>query len=87
MESTASVFVHQPRSDLRPPAVAGSFYPRGSAELAATVKSLLAQAVPSREDGLLGVIVPHAGYVYSGPVAASAFIEVAGAGRVSRGFS
>ncbi len=75
------MFVRQPRSDLRPPAVAGSFYPRGSAELAATVKSLLAQAVPSHKDGLLGVIAPHAGYIYSGPVAASAFVEVACAGR------
>jgi MEMO1 family protein len=60
---------------VRPPAVAGTFYPRSAAELAATVDRLLAAAAPP-EDGAgepAALIAPHAGYVYSGPVAASAF--------------
>jgi AmmeMemoRadiSam system protein B len=56
--------------------VAGSFYPRGQAELAATVEALMSRASKSSESGLVGVIVPHAGYMYSGPVAASAFARL-----------
>jgi hypothetical protein len=56
--------------------VAGSFYPREQAELAATVEALMSRASRSRESGLIGVIAPHAGYMYSGPVAASAFASL-----------
>lgn len=76
------MFAREPRSTARPPAVAGSFYPRGPKELRATVDALLSQAKPSREAGLLGIIAPHAGYVYSGPVAANAFAPVAASGSV-----
>ena len=62
--------------------MAGSFYPRGPKELRATVDALLSQAKPSRQAGLLGIIAPHAGYMYSGPVAASAFAPVAASGSV-----
>src|SRR5215510_14123423 len=59
-------------SRLRPAAVAGSFYPSDAARLTAAVERLLrgtgaVQAPPS----LRGLIVPHAGYRYSGPIAAS----------------
>jgi AmmeMemoRadiSam system protein B len=64
----------------RLPAVAGSFYPGGAAELRATVDDLLAAAdkaapVAPAETGapLAGILVPHAGFVYSGPVAAAAW--------------
>ncbi len=60
----------------RAAAVAGTFYPGSAAELAATVDRLLdGVAVP---DGPCpkALIVPHAGYVYSGPIAASAFARV-----------
>jgi AmmeMemoRadiSam system protein B len=43
------------------------------------VGTLLAEAKPSGAGELLGVIAPHAGYMYSGPIAASAFAEVAAA--------
>jgi AmmeMemoRadiSam system protein B len=43
------------------------------------VGMLLAEAKPSGKGKLLGVIAPHAGYIYSGPIAASAFAEVAAA--------
>jgi AmmeMemoRadiSam system protein B len=61
--------------EIRPAAVGGLFYPGSSVELAAEVRSLLA-AVPARAEapGLLkALIVPHAGYRFSGPVAASAY--------------
>ena len=58
---------------LRLPAVAGCFYPADPNQLRDQVVQLLAAAsvaVPGRPKAL---IVPHAGYVYSGPVAASGY--------------
>ncbi|HEY5920868.1 MAG TPA: AmmeMemoRadiSam system protein B [Kofleriaceae bacterium] len=62
---------------VRGPAVAGSFYPASPTELAATVDRLLA-AVNVTPDAPCpkALIVPHAGYVYSGAIAASAFARV-----------
>jgi len=70
----------------RPPAVAGLFYPDSPAELAGGVRALLA-ATHAREGGPhpKALIVPHAGYVYSGPVAASGYARLAPmAGRIRR---
>ena len=65
--------------DVRLAAVAGMFYPGSRAELAAIVRECLAQAAPA--PGLAGrpkaLIVPHAGYVYSGPIAAGAYARLA----------
>ncbi len=61
---------------VRPPAVAGSFYPGSPEALRAAVEGLLAGAKPPAgrpPKAPKAVIAPHAGYVYSGPVAASAF--------------
>lgn len=59
---------------IRSAAVAGSFYPRGAEQLRQTIKALLDRATPYRIKGTLhGLIVPHAGYEYSGPVAASGY--------------
>jgi AmmeMemoRadiSam system protein B len=61
-------------SAVRPPAVAGSFYPADTARLRAAVEGYLAAANGSRAAATpKAVIAPHAGYVYSGPVAGSAF--------------
>lgn len=57
---------------LRQPAVAGTFYPADRAELQAQVTAMLA-AVSETHEAPKALIVPHAGYVYSGPVAASAY--------------
>jgi AmmeMemoRadiSam system protein B len=62
---------------IRPPAVAGTFYPAGRKQLETTVRDLLAEARAPAAAGLLGVIAPHAGYMYSGPVAGSAFATLA----------
>lgn len=59
----------------RPAAVAGLFYPRDPRELEHDVRAMLS-AASNREspaDKIKAIIVPHAGYIYSGPVAASAY--------------
>lgn len=58
---------------LRPPAVAGLFYPGAPQTLRQTVDALLAEAKAPAEAPPKALIVPHAGYVYSGPVAATAY--------------
>ncbi|MGD0589280.1 MAG: AmmeMemoRadiSam system protein B [Bacteroidota bacterium] len=61
----------------RQPAVAGSFYPAQQEELNATLKQLFAKAVPSRNiKDVIAIISPHAGYVFSGEVAASAYNQI-----------
>lgn len=60
-------------SGVRPPAVAGLFYPRDPGELRAEVEAFLAAADPPPGPAPAALVAPHAGYVYSGPVAASAF--------------
>lgn len=63
---------------MRPAAVAGSFYPGDADELAALVDSLLERARLRASEGAVvpapvALVAPHAGYVYSGQVAASAY--------------
>lgn len=61
-------------ASIRPAAVAGMFYPGNPADLAHDLDRMLAEAQP-RASGLVpkALIVPHAGYIYSGPVAASGY--------------
>jgi MEMO1 family protein len=65
-----------PCASPRAPAVAGTFYPRSAQTLSQTVGNLLATA--KVQEGLCpcGVIAPHAGYAYSGVVAARAFTNL-----------
>ena len=71
--------------DVRPAAVAGTFYPESAARLAAEVRGYLAAVPASAGIPPKAVIVPHAGYVYSGPVAAAAYERLAALrGRVTR---
>jgi hypothetical protein len=71
---------------IRPAAVAGLFYPGEPVALRQALADLLSKAAtagPSSRPKAL--IVPHAGYVYSGPVAASAYARLAGLrGRIRR---
>ena len=70
-------------SGIRQPVAAGTFYPRSAEALASTVDELV-RAVPSAgrrslpSNVVRGLIVPHAGYVYSGPVAATAYALLEG---------
>jgi hypothetical protein len=63
----------------RPAAVAGAFYPGDPRALAAEVEELLdgVERFEPRFVAPKALIVPHAGYIYSGPVAAAAYEEVA----------
>ncbi len=59
---------------VRPPAVAGTFYPSDPHSLRKSVEAMLAAASPGEPDVEARLlVVPHAGYVYSGPVAATAY--------------
>ncbi len=70
---------------VKPPAVAGMFYPSDPATLAAEIDAFLAQAGPAEEPPPKALIAPHAGYVYSGPVAASAYARlIPAADRIRR---
>lgn len=60
---------------IRRAAVAGTFYPNDPTELRLTIEGLLSQVVPLSAVPK-AVIVPHAGYVYSGPTAAAAYAQV-----------
>ncbi|MEE4243540.1 MAG: AmmeMemoRadiSam system protein B, partial [Desulfopila sp.] len=60
----------------RLPAVAGSFYPGERKHLEATVKGLLDSCNPPKIHNALGIVSPHAGYIYSGSVAAETIKSV-----------
>jgi len=61
---------------VRPPACAGSFYPDDAAELRQLVQFCLASARRSVQGGLQkAFILPHAGLIYSGPVAGSGYLQ------------
>lgn len=63
--------------DIRKPAVAGAFYPGNKEELAKRVDDFLSNAGKTDVKGrILALIVPHAGYDYSGQVAAYSFREL-----------
>ena len=71
---------------IRPPAVAGMFYPGTAAELANEVTVMLTGTVPPAPTfagAPKALIAPHAGYIYSGPVAASAYALIAPQDRKS----
>ncbi len=59
-------------SSIRPAAVAGMFYPADEASLRGMVQQFLAQATSSGPPPK-AIIAPHAGYIYSGPIAANAY--------------
>ncbi len=74
---------------IRRPAVAGSFYPGGTAALTGMVSDLLAEAsarAPTQQAAVQpkAIIVPHAGYIYSGATAARAYAGLAEARQAIR---
>ena len=61
-------------ASVRPAAIAGMFYPGTPDELARNVDSMLAAATPASAVPVpKAIIAPHAGFIYSGPVAASIY--------------
>lgn len=75
---------NQPQSDsVRPPRVAGQFYPAGAEELRQKISYYLNKAKQAggkkkTEQDLLGLMVPHAGYDFSGQAAAYAYFLLEG---------
>lgn len=65
---------------IRKPAVAGLFYPQDADQLRGLLQALLQQAQTTESPAPKALIVPHAGYIYSGPIAASAYARL----RVAR---
>jgi len=62
------------KSNVRKPAVAGQFYPATAAELNARLKELIDPKVKKQD--VLGCMLPHAGYMYSGAVAGATISRV-----------
>jgi MEMO1 family protein len=68
-------------TSVRPPAVAGFFYPADPVELQDVVRTLIDRAsAVGVTPGAMSYIVPHAGYIYSGSVAAVAYAHLRRAG-------
>ncbi len=70
-------------TSVRQPAVAGTFYPADPQELRTMIDGFLEQA-ESADSAPKALIVPHAGYIYSGPVAASGYKRLAPARETIR---
>ncbi|MBZ5646346.1 MAG: AmmeMemoRadiSam system protein B [Acidobacteriia bacterium] len=69
---------------VRPPAVAGSFYPADPKALTAMVDGFLARVdQPATAEPILAMVAPHAGYPFSGPVAAYSYAQLKGR-KISR---
>ncbi|MCK5647407.1 MAG: AmmeMemoRadiSam system protein B [Gammaproteobacteria bacterium] len=63
--------------NIRPPAVAGSFYPGNIKQLDSSVQTYLDDVkITAIQTKPRALIVPHAGYIYSGPIAASAYAQL-----------
>ena len=61
---------------IRPAAVAGSFYPAEATELVSVVEGYLQGKETRLTSRPKAIIVPHAGYQYSGPIAATAYAQL-----------
>lgn len=61
---------------IREPAVAGQFYPGNASELGATIRAFFEELEVTDGPAPKALIVPHAGYIYSGPVAATAYARL-----------
>jgi AmmeMemoRadiSam system protein B len=59
---------------MRNPVVAGQFYPASASELKAMIKKMVNEKAEKEE--VIGLISPHAGYIYSGPVAGAAISRI-----------
>lgn len=71
-------------TSIREPVVAGTFYPGSASGLGETLTRLFGEPVSVAESSLaapVGLIVPHAGYVYSGPTAAAGYRWLGTLGR------
>ncbi len=69
----------QPKQDVRPSPIAGQWYPADPKRLSERVGSYIrAASLPALEGEIIAIMVPHAGHIYSGPVAGYAFAAAQG---------
>lgn len=74
-----NIFSERNQGGTRKPAVAGAFYPGSASALKADINDYLANVEKTPIDGkIIAIIVPHAGYMYSGQVAAYAYKQIEG---------
>lgn len=74
---TSSYAFNAKGRSVRPPAVAGQFYPSDPGELRKTVLRLLNEGSGTRIEGKIrALVLPHAGYIYSGVVAAAGYKQI-----------
>lgn len=69
---------------VRQPAVAGMFYPKEEAVLANLIEDLLQNAKNTEAAPPKAIIVPHAGYIYSGPITATIYKTLIGQNNITR---
>jgi AmmeMemoRadiSam system protein B/AmmeMemoRadiSam system protein A len=62
---------------VRPPAVAGKFYPESASILRLAIEKFMQDALPAQAKEPLAIIVPHAGYIYSGQICADGYNQAA----------
>ncbi len=74
----ASIAGKAPADGVREPAVAGRFYPSDPKALRIAVERFLRDAVPPKGGRLVALVAPHAGYIYSGQIAADAWRQAEG---------
>jgi AmmeMemoRadiSam system protein B len=67
---------------IRRPAVAGTFYPADPKALEAEIAGFVAGRRPPRAPAAIAVMVPHAGYIYSGGIAVETYLATCLPGRV-----
>lgn len=61
---------------VRPAAVAGTFYPSDPDRLRSMIQGFLDEAAKTIHEHPKAIIAPHAGYIFSGPVAATAYVTL-----------
>ncbi len=64
--------------EVRPPAVAGQFYPESAAILKLAIEKFMEDALPPLAKKPLAIVVPHAGYIYSGQICADGWNQIRG---------
>lgn len=64
--------------EVRPAAVAGQFYPGSAAILKGAIEKFMGDALPQQRDKPIAIVVPHAGYIYSGQICADGWNQVRG---------
>jgi AmmeMemoRadiSam system protein B/AmmeMemoRadiSam system protein A len=65
-------------TEVRSPAVAGQFYPESAATLKLAIEKFMGDALPSQVNQPFALVLPHAGYIYSGQICADGWNQVRG---------